>query len=192
MLSLPPPLPRSWVPVQGREKGRTTSLHRPPPQRRAARPLRPRLAQPAPAGRPSARARLLTDFKAERKCPSGPERRRAGTAARSGGNESSASGTDARGRGEGRASPRPAREDGGKGQGAGRALSGPHMLPTCRLLEVSAPRAELPGRALPRGYCAREPAPGVPRAPRPCGGARPAPQGHLPRAWPGMRPTERS
>lgn len=73
------------------------------------------------------------------------------------------------------APPRPAREDGGKGRGTGQAISGPRVLPAPG--ELFSPE-ELPGRALPRGYRGRDPAPGAPRAP--CGGASPAPQGHLP------------
>lgn len=118
--------PASSGPVRGRH---STARHG------TARPggSRPHPAAPAPGGRPPAQAPLLTDFKAERKRPSGPERRRARAAATSGG-ESSRSGTNARGGGEGRAPPRPERtiplrqrEDGGtKGQGeGGRASPGP-------------------------------------------------------------------
>lgn len=165
----------------GAEEGAHCPLPRPPPR---CGPYGPGYRSQS---HPTARAGLLTDFKAERKRPSGPERRRAGTAARSGSSESSASGTDARGRGEGRVPPRPAREDGGKGRAADPPLSGPRVLPTRGFL--------VPGRLCPAEPCPGVIAAGTQRlAPpvRPGPAAEPARHRRTPPARPGLRPTERS
>lgn len=129
------------------------------PRLAAAGPIRPRRPPPRPGSRcPPARAHLLTDFKAERKRPNGPERRRARATPTtdSSSTESAPSGTNARGRGEGRAHappgtdhPAPPERTEGRGLGLPGAAAGPALRAHRRLTVLCPGRYPCPGAGVP-------------------------------------------
>ncbi|KAM6268756.1 uncharacterized protein LJ264_004791 [Porphyrio hochstetteri] len=166
------------------------------PRLAAAGPIQPQRAPGSARRPPPARTRLLTDFKAERKHPSGPERGRAQAAATSnGGDETSASGTNARGRGEGRAHAPPGAghpaltgRTGGEGPGRGR---GPALRPRRRLRLLCLARPLRRERGSPAGRPRGSPARASSRLVPPARMDRPVEAAHRPgRAAPPQPPGE--